>query len=76
MYLAALQLEITNVSRQVEHLVLSLVVIRWRLNEKVLAGRLLAGQPIVAEGREGMRQDTVLVVLRYASELDDAVELL
>ena len=71
-----MQLKITNVSRQVEHLVLSLVVIRWRLYEKVLSSCLLAVQPIVAESRECVRQDTVLVVLRYASELDDAVELL
>ena len=71
-----MQLKITNVSRQVEHLVLALVVIRWRLYEKVLACRLLAMQSIVAESRESVRQDTVLVVLRDASELDDAVELL
>ena len=66
-------LETTYVSCQVHDPIFTLMIVRGRLDEEVLVRFLLTLEPVVAKGRERVRQYAILVVLRDTTKLNDTV---
>ena len=65
----------TDVSCQVKDLVLTLVIVRWWLDEEVLMSFVLGIVPVVTKCWEVMIEDSVSIVLGNASQLDYTVHL-
>ena len=65
----------TDISSQVEHLILSLVIVRRRLDEEVFVSFILCVVPIMSERWKVVIEHSISIVLGNASKLNHAVHL-